>query len=87
MASTDGKTIVKVQDVETGQVRANLTNHASQVMALTFDPEGTKLAVGFGEQVKIWSWADSREVASIAGQGYLSALAFSPDGSNWRSSG
>ena len=80
IASTDGKKDVTVQDTETGQVRCNLTKHPSQVTALGFDPDGKRLAVGFGEQIKIWSWAEGREVVSIAGRGYLSALAFSPDG-------
>ncbi|MGA2259761.1 MAG: WD40 repeat domain-containing protein [Thermoguttaceae bacterium] len=81
IASTDGKTVVKVHDAKTGQERATLTNHPSQVTALGFDPDGKRLAVGFGEQIKIWSWAEGREVASIAGRVYPSALAFSRDGS------
>ncbi len=81
IASTDGNTSLQVHDAETGQERATLTNHPSRLTALEFDADGKRLAVGFDEQIKVWSWAEAREVASIPCRFSPQALAFSPDGS------
>jgi eukaryotic-like serine/threonine-protein kinase len=82
---------IRVWDAATGKELASLNGHALPVGVAAFSPDGRRLATASGRsdqhpadaagEVKVWEWADGREVASFRGQpGGTFALAWSSDG-------
>jgi WD40 repeat protein len=72
---------VRVWDVHTGEEKRTLSGHLNQVAAVAFSPDSKTLASGDESgEVKLWSTASLREVASLAHSGQVRCLSFSPDG-------
>jgi WD40 repeat protein len=81
---------IKVWDAATGELRAELSG-AGRVLALTFSPDGHWLVAGNDNRLRVFDWAEGREVFSPSGLGShksrIAALAFRPDGSRLASAG
>jgi bla regulator protein blaR1 len=79
--------VIRLWDLASGEVQAELRGHAGKIIALAFAPDGQALAsVGTSaealDEFKVWNLAAEEEQASIyAPQGRLGGVAFSPDGS------
>ena len=73
---------VKVFDATTGQLRFTLPGHTSNVVAVAFSPEGSRIATAsFDQTVKLWDAATGRDAFTIRGhKGGVLSVAFSPDG-------
>ncbi|GAB1822996.1 protein kinase family protein [Herbidospora sp. RD11066] len=50
----------------------------SPMRNVVFSPDGEILAVGYSDNVSLWSWTTSRPLAAV--ESHAGALAFSPDG-------
>lgn len=86
----DGK--IRLWDTTTGKKLLTLTGHAEttvdnspcEVLALTFSPDGTKLASGSKDTtVRLWDTISGDELAALqrhTGKGWTTVLAFSTDG-------
>ncbi|HEX9867126.1 MAG TPA: WD40 repeat domain-containing protein, partial [Candidatus Tectomicrobia bacterium] len=61
---------------------ATLRGHASEVWAIRFSPDGTRLASGsMGGDVHLWDWPSGDCLQTFRGHGsYVRAVSFSPDG-------
>ena len=79
-AGYDG--LVKLWDLPTRMLKADLKKHKGWVRSLDFSPDGTKLATaGEDGTVVLWNTADGKEIKTIAAHaGPVTAVAFSPDG-------
>ena len=56
--------------------------HGNRVYGLAFSPDGTRLAIGCGDNtIRLWDVASRQEVCELRGhESYVHAVAFSPDG-------
>ena len=56
--------------------------HGNRVYGLAFSPDGTRLAIGSGDNtIRLWDVASRQEVCQLRGHdSYVHAIAFSPDG-------
>ena len=56
--------------------------HGNRVYGLAFSPDGTRLAIGCGDNtIRLWDVATRQEVCELRGhESYVHAVAFSPDG-------
>ncbi len=81
---------VKLYDLATGSVQADLAGHTSSVMGLAFKPDGSTLATGSQDgTVKLWNLTTGEVEGTLAAAGVnadrlafekANGLAFSPDG-------
>ena len=73
---------VKVFDAATGRLGFTLRGHTSNVVAVAFSPDGSRIATAsFDQTVKLWDAATGREAFTIRGhKGGVLSVAFSPDG-------
>jgi WD40 repeat protein len=87
--SPDGTTVaggapggdIKLWNVTTGALRADLATSGDQITALAFAPDGRALAVGVDRAVQLWDVAAGRLVARLEGhQSQVKCLAYAPDG-------
>jgi RNA polymerase sigma factor (sigma-70 family) len=86
--STDGRTLafegaghaICLWDVASGEEQGQLAGHPQRIAALTFSPDGTRLASASPEEklVCLWDVAGRREVRRFTAS--PGSLAFSPDG-------
>jgi hypothetical protein len=78
-ASSDMK--VKVWDASTGAHLHTLEGHSGWVNAVQFSPDGSKLASASSDnKVKVWDLNTNLPIQIIDVEGYVTNLAFSPDG-------
>jgi len=56
--------------------------HGNRVYGLAFSPDGTRLAIGSGDNtIRLWDVASRQEVCQLRGHdSYVHAIAFSADG-------
>ncbi|MBP6022750.1 beta-propeller domain-containing protein [Ferruginibacter sp.] len=88
--SPDGKKIVtfsndktvKIWDVITGSILADLTGHTNYITVGKFSPDGKKVATASDDSTaKIWDAVTGKLLIDLKGhKGYISTVQFSPDG-------
>lgn len=61
------------------QIGQVLPHHTEEVLAMTFSPDGTRLAVSDGDSVRIWNLATQRQIGRAI-DGRATHVEFSPDG-------
>jgi WD40 repeat protein len=74
---------ITVWDLDTGQAALTLRGHFDyDVRALTFSPDGSRLASAGGDGVlKLWEPATGQEILTLSGhRDWVNGVAFSPDG-------
>ncbi len=87
-ADDDGGVTVLAADRRGWQKQFRLSGHAHRVAALTFSPDGRRLAQAAGFTVRLLDAASRRPLAVLNGHDDLvAALAFSPDGRTLASAG
>ena len=74
--------MVRLWDVATGQLKANLTPHRSSVFGVAFSPDGNTLATGGSDKmVRLWDVATAQLQATLIGHtNSVHSVAFSSDG-------
>jgi WD40 repeat protein len=84
LAAADmGSHSVRLWEMPSGEVHADLKGHLSAVMQVAFTPDGKTLAAGIQTgQVRLWNIATKQEVATLSLEGHFLSMAFSPDGRN-----
>ena len=100
--SPDGKTLASTSfygtillwDVETGQIRHNLSAHTASIVALAFSPDNQTLASGgywsldAERTIHLWNTDTGQLLTTVEGHtDPIFALAFSPDGRTLASAG
>ena len=80
---------VRLWDVASGQLKADLRGHGREVLQLAFSADGAVLASGSPEgRVRLWDVASGQQKTILEGHtSALHSLVFSPDGSVLASSG
>ena len=88
LATGDNKGIVKIWDVQTRQVIAQLESDTVTVYAVTFSPDGRTLATaGYQGKIKLWDASDWKLLGTLENRGTVYTLDFSPDGKALASTG
>jgi WD40 repeat protein len=75
--------VVSLMNLETGAEEGRFVGHAGAVFAITFSPDGTRLATGGSDQtIRIWDARTFTEIVQLRGHtSYVWSLAFSADSS------
>ena len=86
-ASVDGT--VRIWDVASGRLRANLSGHQNIVLAVAFAPRGDRLASsGYDRCIRLWRTDDWQPAGKLEGHtAAVRCLAFAPDGTQLVSGG
>jgi WD40 repeat protein/serine/threonine protein kinase len=80
---------VQVRDAATGAVAGVVGRHSMQIWAMTFSPDGKRLATASNDgTVRLWAWDPARLgpeqqpliTLDVLVDGYSNRIAFSPDG-------
>ena len=94
LASTSFYAIILLWDVETGQIRQNLSAHTEAIVALAFSPDNQTLASGgywsldAESTIHIWNIRTGEFLTAVEGHtDPIFALAFSPNGQTLASAG
>jgi RNA polymerase sigma factor (sigma-70 family) len=94
--SPDGETLsfggpdelVQLWDVSSGERRAALGRHNSNVNSVAFSPDGKTLAAGTSEEITVWDLKTRKETRTLKGHAnHVNSVAFSPDGKRLVSAG
>src|SRR5262249_19052721 len=80
LATANSDETVRLWNVANGHLVHEL--HTGPVYCATFSPDGSLLATGGAQAVKLWDVATKQELIALEGSGWLrvNAVAFSPDG-------
>lgn len=83
LASGYGDELIRVWDVETGQLLWSLRGHAYKVNNVAWSPNGEVLASSADDAtIKLWSYADGALIATLAGhRSGVNTIEWSRDGS------
>ena len=86
-AGYDG--LVKVWDLQSRKLKADLKQHKGWVRSLAFSPDGARLAsAGEDGKVFLWNTKDGKAAVTVeAHKGPATAVAFSPDGKTFVTGG
>ena len=94
LASTSFYGTILLWDVQTGQIRYNLSAHTASIVALAFSPDNQTLATGgywslnAESTIRIWNIHTGEFLTAVEGHtDPIFALAFSPDGQILTSAG
>lgn len=73
---------INLFDLQTGNLRGQLTGHKDQVLALAFSPDGKLLASGSADHtIRLWDLQQHKSIRILKGhQGSVYSVAFAPDG-------
>ena len=95
--SPDGKTLatcgydrlIKLWDVDSGQLIRELKDHSDAVYGVAFSPDGTLLASGSADRaVKVWQVADGKRLYTLSDStDWVYSVAWSPDGHDLAAAG
>jgi WD40 repeat protein len=85
----EGDHVILVWDTTAGKVRQRLALGPDRAQAMTFSPDGKKLAAaGLGTAVRLWDMTTGRELFGHSGhQDQVTCLAFAPNGKALASGG
>src|SRR5262249_57163885 len=87
LASTCQDGAVRVWDVAAEREDLCLPKQGNWLYSVQFSPDGTRLAAGVDQAVKVWD-AQGRDVLTLRGHvGDVWSVAFSPDGTRLASAG
>ncbi|HNO80219.1 MAG TPA: protein kinase [Phycisphaerae bacterium] len=77
----DDFTRVGVWDLTTGQHEGTLVGHTDNVYAVTYSPDGTRIATAGRDTIRLWDAETFEEVVQLHGHSsFVWSVAFSPDG-------
>jgi WD40 repeat protein len=82
LTGTNGKKVVQVYEVLTGEHQFSLEGHTSPATCVVFSPDGKRLASAAHDgQIKIWDRATGEYLLTLkAHSAVIESLVFSPDG-------
>ncbi|ODG96682.1 serine/threonine protein kinase [Nostoc sp. KVJ20] len=82
LASASDDKNIKLWDLNTKKVLANLSGHSQAVKSVTFSPDGKILATASDDKtIKLWQVETLEEICTLLGHSHVvKSVAFSPDG-------
>lgn len=74
--------VIKVWDMETGQVVGQYEGHSDEIRAVNFFPDGTRLiSSSYDNTIRLWDTESGRELLTLFGyEGQANSVLFSRDG-------
>jgi WD40 repeat protein len=73
--------LIKIWDLQTGQVLSSLSGHTDAIRAIALSPDGQTLVSGSGDRtIKIWNLKTSKLTSTLEEVSPIWSVAFSPDG-------
>ncbi|MER5981552.1 trypsin-like peptidase domain-containing protein [Streptomyces sp. NPDC001787] len=88
LATGSGDGAVRLWDVGSGKVRAELTAHTKGVSSVAFSPDGGTLATGSDDgRALLWDVSSGKALRTLTHSKGVSSVAFSPDGGTLATAG